>query len=257
MNLIFNFPELLKQSMTVVRFLTLLQIFCGLIIFVILFFISAPYGRYFKKDLTFSINAPTAWFIMEFPSLLIMLVMTIYNLNKASDYGTVILAILWITHYFYRSIIYPFIIKRSNPFPFFIILFGFIFNINNSFINSVYLFFSSREIDLIFIIGIILFISGFLIHFTSDLKLKRLRDEKEGYFIPEGLLFKFVSSPNYFGEIIEWIGFAIASRTLAGFAFALFTFANLAPRALANHRWYRKNFANYPLNRKALIPFIF
>jgi 3-oxo-5-alpha-steroid 4-dehydrogenase 1 len=63
-----------------------------------------------------------------------------------------------------------------------------------------------------------------------------------------------VSSPNYLGEIIEWTGWAIATWSLAGFSFALYTFANLAPRAFANHRWYRETFDDYPPDRKALIP---
>ena len=33
------------------------------------------------------------------------------------------------------------------------------------------------------------------------------------------------------GEIVEWIGFAIACDSLSAWAFAFYTFANLAPRA--------------------------
>ena len=32
--------------------------------------------------------------------------------------------------------------------------------------------------------------------------------------------------------------------------------ANLVPRALATHRWYRERFPDYPQDRKALIPFV-
>ena len=74
--------------------------------------------------------------------------------------------------------------------------------------------------------------------------------------MPFGGGFAYVSAPNYLGEIVEWVGFALAAGTLAAWAFALFTFANLAPRALANHRWYRARFAEYPPDRRALIPFL-
>ncbi len=57
-------------------------------------------------------------------------------------------------------------------------------------------------------------------------------------------------------QIIEWTGFAIATWALPGVAFALYTAANVGPRALANHRWYRERFENYPAERKALIPFV-
>jgi hypothetical protein len=51
-----------------------------------------------------------------------------------------------------------------------------------------------------------------------------------------GGVFEYVSGANFFGEILEWFGFAIFCRTLPAFAFSLFTFANTAPRALDHHR---------------------
>ena len=45
--------------------------------------------------------------------------------------------------------------------------------------------------------------------------------------------------------------------SLAGLAFALFTACNLAPRAIANHRWYRQQFPDYPPRRRILVPGIF
>ena len=47
-----------------------------------------------------------------------------------------------------------------------------------------------------------------------------------------GGMFKYVTAANYFGEILEWTGFAIACWSLPAFAFAWWTFANLAPRAM-------------------------
>ena len=101
------------------------------------------------------------------------------------------------------------------------------------------------------------FLMGLLLNVHSDHLLRRLRGPGEsGYRVPFGGGFAYVSAPNYLGEIIEWVGFALAAGTLAAWAFALFTFANLAPRALANHRWYRERFAEYPPERRALIPFL-
>ncbi len=65
-----------------------------------------------------------------------------------------------------------------------------------------------------------------------------------------------MASPNYFGEVLEWCGWALAVKGLAGWAFAIYTFANLAPRARSHLRWYREKFDDYPNQRKALIPFI-
>ena len=74
--------------------------------------------------------------------------------------------------------------------------------------------------------------------------------------LPQGGGFRWVDQPNYLGEILTWLGFALASYSLAGLSFAVFTFANLAPRALRKHRWYQKEFANYPQGRKALLPYL-
>jgi protein-S-isoprenylcysteine O-methyltransferase Ste14 len=65
-----------------------------------------------------------------------------------------------------------------------------------------------------------------------------------------------VSCPNYFGEMIEWTGWAIATLSWPGLVFALWTAANLVPRALKHHAWYHAKFVDYPPARKAIIPFM-
>ena len=44
---------------------------------------------------------------------------------------------------------------------------------------------------------------------------------------------------------------------IAVIAFAIWTIANLLPRARSHHRWYRERFAEYPSERRAMIPFVF
>jgi protein-S-isoprenylcysteine O-methyltransferase Ste14 len=77
------------------------------------------------------------------------------------------------------------------------------------------------------------------------------------YRIPHGGAFSLVSAPNYFGELIEWTGYALAAWSPAGVAFVLFSLANLVPRAVSNHAWYKKTFgAAYPKQRRAVIPYL-
>jgi steroid 5-alpha reductase family enzyme len=96
-----------------------------------------------------------------------------------------------------------------------------------------------------------------LAHVLADRELRRLRRQSGGtYVVPRGLLFRLVSCPNYLGEMIEWIGWAVATFSLPGLVFALWTAANLVPRALKHHAWYRTTFADYPPARKAIIPFV-
>ena len=96
-----------------------------------------------------------------------------------------------------------------------------------------------------------------IINVSSDEKLIHLRKKStSGYQIPRGGLFEKISCPNFFGEIVEWAGFAIICWSLPALSFFVWTFCNLVPRALAHHKWYRSNFSDYPPGRKAVFPFI-
>jgi steroid 5-alpha reductase family enzyme len=108
-----------------------------------------------------------------------------------------------------------------------------------------------------FIIGLILFVIGFYINYKSDGILIHLRKPGEtGYKIPEGFLFRYISCPNHFGEMLEWFGFMLLIWNLAGVSFFVWTVSNLLPRALHHHKWYLQNFADYPKDRKAVFPFV-
>jgi len=101
----------------------------------------------------------------------------------------------------------------------------------------------------------VVFFIGLAINWWADEVLRNLRAPGEsGYRIPKGGLYELISCPNYFGELLEWFGFALAAWSLPGLAFAVYTAANLVPRALAHHRWYREHFPGYPSSRRALIP---
>jgi 3-oxo-5-alpha-steroid 4-dehydrogenase 1 len=175
----------------------------------------------------------------------------------------VILLWMWEAHYVHRAFIYPFILRdKWKPMPAVLSLMGATFNLGNAYLNGRYLFDLSGSrysadwlLEPQFILGALLFIIGFVINRHSDTILRGLRAEGEaGYKIPKGGMYRYISCPNYFGEIVEWFGWAIATWSLSGVAFAIWTFANLAPRAHAHHKWYHKNFKEYPVERKALLP---
>ncbi len=136
-----------------------------------------------------------------------------------------------------------------------------VFNSVNAYANGYYLFTLSGGYardwlsDPRFLIGLAIFVLGFAINRYSDYILKRLRQPGEtDYKIPEGGLYRWISCPNYLGEIVQWIGWTIATWSLPGLAFAVWTAANLIPRARSNHRWCLDRFADYPRSRKALFP---
>ena len=80
---------------------------------------------------------------------------------------------------------------------------------------------------------------GWAVNLHSDQTLLALRRTpgETGYKIPRGGAFELVSAANYCGEILEWLGFAIAAWSAPTAGFSFFTFANLAPRGWAHHQW--------------------
>ena len=230
-------------------------------VFVTLFFVSAPYGRHSRRGWGALIPNRLGWLIMEAPSAL-GFALLFWTGSAAKNEVMLIFLCLWEAHYIHRAFIYTFsITEGTKQMPALVMFMAFGFNIGNAFVNGWYIFSLSGGYpaewlkDPRFLLGISIFLAGYGINRWADFKLRRLRKPGEtGYSIPYGGLFRWISCPNYFGEIIEWAGWAIATWSLPGLAFAVWTFANLAPRARAHHAWYRQRFPAYPEERKALLP---
>ena len=230
-------------------------------VFVALFFVSAPYGRHIRKGWGPLIPNLFAWIIMEAPSVVVFAIF--FALGKVDkNLPILIFFALWEGHYIHRAFIYPLTIRDGfKKMPILVMSLGFAFNLGNAYANGRYLFSLSGGypqswlLDARFLAGVTLFVAGFVANRWGDLALRQLRKPGEtGYKIPYGGLFRWVSCPNYLGEIVEWCGWALATWSLPGAAFAAWTIANLAPRARSHHAWYHENFPEYPEERKALIP---
>jgi 3-oxo-5-alpha-steroid 4-dehydrogenase 1 len=231
------------------------------IVFILLFFITAPYGKFSRQGWGLAIKSKWAWMIMEFPSPAFMLVLFIVSDQRYLP--QVIFLCLWLGHYIHRTFIYPFSQSgKEKAYPVILVLMAVAFNCLNGFVNGngvfkIYSYDLSYLLTWRFIAGILLFITGFVINKTSDEKLKNFRKQiPSEYVIPNGWLFEYISSPHYFGEIVEWGGWALMTWSLPGLSFFVFTFANLFPRAISSHKWYKAHFTDYPSDRKAVIPFI-
>ena len=167
-------------------------------------------------------------------------------------------------HYINRTFIFPFRIRtKGKKMPVVIICSGIFFNLVNGFSLGYYFAHFARYpenyfLQPHFITGAALFITGIFINWKADNILIHLRMPGEtGYKIPCGWLFDYLSCPNLFGEIIEWAGYALMCWNLPATSFFIWTVANLIPRALSHHKWYKKQFENYPPERKAVLPFVF
>jgi protein-S-isoprenylcysteine O-methyltransferase Ste14 len=245
------------------RFLLYIWISLAVVTFLILLYIPAPYGKHLRKGWGPNLSNRAGWIIMEAPSSLLMLGYFITGKDH-ENIALLMFLIMWEVHYINRSFIFPFRLRlKQNNMPVIVVLMAVFFNTANTYFNGVYLFqisspYSSSWIhDPRFISGTALFAVGFVINQHADQVLFTIRKPGEtGYKIPYGGLYRRISCPNYFGEILEWTGWAIATWSLAGVSFTLWTMANLIPRAIVNHRWYLGQFSDYPQNRKAVIPFI-
>ena len=236
--------------------LTVLWIIIGLIIFPINLIYKAPYGRHTSKKWGISIDNKLGWIIMELPALLVC--PAIYFYFKIDFDISIMFICLWIIHYFNRTIIFPFRIKtKGKKMPLAIVLSAFFFNIVNGLINGYFLSnINLHSVSIFLITGFLLFVLGLYINISSDNKLINLRKIKKGYFVPKGGLFKYISCPNFFGEILEWFGFALMTFNIGSLSFFIWTCCNLIPRALAHHKWYKNKFNEYPKERKAILPFL-
>lgn len=233
----------------------------AVVVFILLFFISAPYGKFSRKGWGPAIKSKWAWMIMEFPSPALMLFFFINSDNK--NLPRIIFLCLWLAHYLHRTFIYPFSQSgREKAYPDLLVLMAFVFNCLNGYVNGygvfeIYSYDLSYLLTWQFISGVVFFVTGFIINKISDKKLREFRKKNpSGYIIPHGWLFEYVSCPHYTGENIEWGGWALMTWSLPGLAFFVFTFANLFPRAISSNIWYKAHFTDYPSDRKAVIPFI-
>lgn len=224
--------------------------------------IRAPYGRHSNDKWGKMIDNRWGWFLMELPALVVFPLLVLIG-PAEKNWLSWLLVGLWTLHYFNRTIIFPFRLKTTGKkMPLTIVFSALFFNGINGFVNGYFIGYINipDETILIYaphiIIGLLLYAIGMYINHSADTRLINLRAEKKGYQIPRGWLFNYVSCPNHFGEIVEWIGFAIVGWSLPSLSFAIWTFCNLIPRTLNHHEWYYENFEDYPKNRKAVIPFI-
>ena len=214
-----------------------------------------------------SIDKKTGWVLMEIPVLLVVGYFFLQN-QTGLDVSSLmsvsgIMVAFFVVHYFNRAVIYPQRIKvAGKTMPVYTMLTSMVFYIVNGYLIGHY-FGQLREYpiewlyDPRFLIGVALFLFGFFVNIHSDNILINLRDEDEaGYKIPHGGFFKHVSCPNYMGECIEWIGFAIMTWSSIGFVYAAWVVLPLFIQARVTHQWYVDQFGDsYPKDRKAIIPF--
>ena len=244
----------------------------AVVVFIALFFLKAGYGYLSTSNWGPKINNRIAWVIMESPAFVFLLLYVIDFLHSGADTGNdrtvlLIMAGFFLVHYFQRAFIFPMLMRGKGEMPLVIMAMGMVFNGLNSYFIGGWLFeyapagkytaewLASPQ----FIIGGLVFLTGMLINLDSDHVIRHLRKPGDTkHYIPKKGLYKYVTSANYFGELTEWVGYAILTWSPAGLLFAVWTFANLAPRSKSLTEKYEQEFGDEyrKKKKKNLIPFI-
>lgn len=235
------------------------------LVFIALYFVEAGYGMLFDKKWGIPISNKIAWICMEAPVFLVMLVL--WNRSERQFETVPLLFFLFFElHYFQRSFIFPLLMKGKSKMPAGIMTMGIVFNLLNGYIQGMWIFYLSPANMYTnqwlttpqFIIGTLIFFSGMWINWQSDHIVRHLRKPGDtNHYLPKGGMFNYVTSANYFGELVEWCGFAILTWSASGALFAWWTFANLVPRANTIWHKYKAMFGNEVGSRKRIIPFIY
>ena len=220
-----------------------------------------PVGRAGGPGVGPRMGGRAAWVVMEAPALVVFPAIYLWSGNL-HPVGNVVL-VIWLAHYAHRTLLWPFLVpRRHSESPVVLCASGFAFNCVNGvlwgwFLGHLADYPTDWMGDPRFLLGLCLALGGAALNVWSDYRLRGLRSrQSDAYVVPKGGPFEMVSSPHLLGEIIEWIGLAILAWALPGLAFALWTLANLLPRALWRHRWYQERFPTYPENRRALVPYL-
>lgn len=239
----------------------------AVIVFVCLHFVDAGYGRFYDRKWGPAINNKLGWVLMEAPVFFAMLVLFLLS-DRRDDSVRIVMLALFELHYFQRSFIFPLLIRGKGRMPLSIILMGMAFNTLNALMQGGWIFFVSDPsyygsgwlTDPRFVAGTLVFLAGLFINIQSDSIIRHLRKPGDNaHYLPRGGMFNYVTSANYFGEFLEWCGFAILTWSWAGAVFALWTFANLGPRAARIYSHYREEFdGQADFSRlKRIIPFVY
>ena len=244
----------------------------AVVVFVALFFFKAGYGYLSSSNWGPKINNKVAWILMEAPAFIFLLYYTMEFTSSGIDTGNskivlYIMAGLFLLHYFQRSFIFPLLMRGKSTMPIAVMLMGLVFNTLNAYMIGGWLYGAAPSgmyttawlYSPKFIIGLVIFFLGMGINLHSDHVIRNLRKPGDTkHYIPYKGFYRYVTSANYFGELTEWIGFAILTWSPAGLLFAVWTFANLAPRAKSLTEKYVQEFGNEytKLNKKHIIPFI-
>ncbi|KAK3304138.1 3-oxo-5-alpha-steroid 4-dehydrogenase-domain-containing protein [Chaetomium strumarium] len=243
-----------------------------------------------KTSVTSRLNLPgrVGWLAMECPGFLTLLYtlrtlpsQTLPHHLLATDglpWQNKVLAGLFVLHYTYRAILFPFLQPSMSPLHLIIFLSGVSFQVINGLAIGSWLggYGPATQADwasqsgggtMQFAVGIALFYVGLAANYYHDDELREIRRRaqrrnrngkvEKHYEIPQAGLFKVMLYPHYFVEWVEWFGFWMAAGwgCVPARSFVLNEVAAMLPRAVKGKKWYVDRFGEEKVKgRWAVIP---
>lgn len=235
------------------------------IVFIALYYVRAGYGIFRTASWGVAISNKVAWILMEAPVFIVMCWMWA---TSGRRFEPVILTffVFFQIHYFQRAFIFPLLMTGKSKMPLAIMAMGILFNLLNGYMQGEWIFYLTPQ-DMYrsgwfaspwFIVGTLVFFAGMGINWYSDYIIRHLRKPGDTrHYLPQKGMYRYVTSANYFGEIVEWAGWAILTCSLSGLVFLWWTIANLVPRANAILHRYREEFGEAVGERKRIFPFLY
>lgn len=239
----------------------------ALVVFISLYFVRAGYGIFRTAQWGPSLPNKVGWVLMEAPVFLVMFILWAKS-GIGLTIPQYIFFLLFQLHYLQRSFIFPLLMKGRSRMPVSIMVMGIVFNVLNGMMQAGGLFWFSH-VDYGMgaaylaqphaILGFVMFFVGMGINLHSDHVIRHLRKSGDTrHYLPKRGFYRYVTSANYFGELVEWTGFAVLTASPAAWVFVWWTVANLVPRADAIYHKYVGEFGAEAVGRrKRIIPFIY
>ena len=187
------------------------------VVYAALHFFEAGYGYLFDRRYGPPVPNRVGWMVMESPVFILMCVLWASS-ERMWQAGPLALFCLFQAHYLQRAFIFPLLIRGKGRMPLGIVVMGMVFNTLNALMQGGWIFYVSPAdyyagwfAQPYIYIGGALFVAGMAVNLHSDHIIRHLRRPGDTrHYIPRGGMFRYVSSANYFGELLEWVGFAVA-----------------------------------------------
>lgn len=240
------------------------------LVFLISWFLPSPYGRFASPRFGVGLDPRLGWCLMELPATLSFVWFYAHGPRRA-ELVPLLFGVMWLVHYANRGFLFPLRMRvargQTASFSLVVVAVGWAVTalhgyFHASYFTRLHVYSTAWLRDPRFGIGFVVYYVSYALNVHSDAIVRNLRTPEEAaagvkaYRIPRGGLFRWVTNPSYLTELVAWAGFAVCTWSLAGVFILVISAANLVPRAFATHRWYRARFADYPPERKALIPFL-